>query len=184
MPETGNTTMARDRSIGDPRIEPMRDIGFKEGQQIEVFPDCDELAVAEFTDKYDGQFEGRAWSWFVRRRRRPPVGNDSLMHIFPAEFRPLGIREDVRGFDAQSLPVRSSSDRSCRQLPDLIQSAERFPCGLYDLFAVRSKELYHAIDIVGDHCIGHGFDEVSARLRSHGASFWVVSVAGNCVPMR
>jgi hypothetical protein len=158
MPETGKTTMARDRSIGDPRIEPMRDIGFKEGQQIEVFPDCDELAVAEFTDKYDGQFEGRAWSWFVRRRRRPPVGNDSLMHIFPAEFRPLGIREDVRGFDAQSLPVRSSSDRSCRQLPDLIQSAERFPCGLYDLFAVRSKELYHAIDIVGDHCIGHGFD--------------------------
>jgi hypothetical protein len=76
--------------------------GLKEGQQIEELPDLNELAPAGLAHQNDRQIELCTWSWFLSRRRWPLIGNDSRMHILPAEFRCLGIGEGVCGIDDHS----------------------------------------------------------------------------------
>jgi hypothetical protein len=47
----------------------MRGSGFEQGQQIEVLPDLDELALADVAHQHDGQVELCTRSYFVGRRR-------------------------------------------------------------------------------------------------------------------
>ena len=77
----------------------MRSVGLEQGEQIEVLPDLDELALADVAHQDDGQVELCTRSNLVGRCR-PLIGDHSRMHIFPAEFRPFSIGEDVCGFDA------------------------------------------------------------------------------------
>src|ERR1022692_1606189 len=114
----------------------MRGAGLDERQQIEVLPDLDQFALADLAHQHDRQIELRAWSWFLSRGRWPLIGDHSRMHVLPAEFRPLGIGEDVCGFDAQAVSVLPRGNGSCGQLPDLIDSTKRLTSGLDHPFGV------------------------------------------------
>jgi hypothetical protein len=64
--------------------------------------------LVDVAHQNDGQVELRPRPYFVRRRR-PLIGNHSRVDVLPAKSRPLGIGEDVSGFDAQSrcvIPAR------------------------------------------------------------------------------
>jgi len=74
----------------------MRSVGLEQGQQIEVLPDLDELALADVAHQDDGQVELCTRSDFVGRRR-PLIGDHSRMYIFPAEFRPSALLKTLVG---------------------------------------------------------------------------------------
>jgi hypothetical protein len=74
----------------------MRRIGLEQCEQIEVFPDFDELALMELADQYDRQDE-RCSRCDLVRRRRPLVSNNPLVYVLPTEFRAFRIAIDVEG---------------------------------------------------------------------------------------
>lgn len=148
----------------------MQCAGLGDGLQVEVLPDLDELVLADIADQDDWQLELRTWSRPVLRSW-PLVGDHTAMHILPAELRPLGIGEDVFGFDARPRWVISPGHGACRQLPDLIESAERLAGGHDQPLAVWCEEFDHALNVVGGHRIRHRPDEVGNVLaRSCGRS--------------
>jgi hypothetical protein len=51
------------------------------------------------------------------------------MHIFPAEFRTVGIGKEVCRFDSQAVAVIPRGHGSRRPLANLVKSAERFTSG-------------------------------------------------------
>jgi hypothetical protein len=129
-------------------VEPMRGAWLDQGKQIEVFPDLDELALADIAHQDDGQVELCTRSDLVGRCR-PLIGDHSRVHIFPAEFRPVRIGEDVCRLDAQAVGVIPRGHGSCRQLANLVKSAERFTGGHDHPRDVGSNEVHEAFDVVG-----------------------------------
>ena len=132
----------------------MGSAGLGDGLQVEVLPDLDELVLADIADQDDWKLDLRTRSWPVLRSW-PFVGDHARMHILPAELRPFFIDEDVCGLDARSRRMISSGHRACRQLPDLIESAEPFACGHDQPLSVWCEEIDHALNVVGGHRVRH-----------------------------
>lgn len=132
----------------------MWNTGLGHGLQVEVLSDLNEFVLADIADQDDWHLDLRTRSRPVPRSG-PFVGDNCRVHILPAELRPVGIDEDVCGFDTRSRRVISPRYGSCRQLPDLIESTEPF-AGCHDQpLSVWCEEIDHALNIVGSHRIRH-----------------------------
>lgn len=145
----------------------MRGAGFDGREHIEVLPDLDEFTLADLAHQDDWQLElcahGRSAG-----RRWPLFGDHRGMHILPAEFRPLGIGEDVYGFDAEPLRLIPRGYGACGQLLDLVASAEPFAGRHYHPLAVWSEEVDDALDVGRGHCVRERPDEVGIVLNRPG----------------
>ncbi len=129
------------------------------GQQVEVLSDLHEFSLADLANQDNGDFDYCPRSGPVSGRW-PLVGNDRLMHILPAEFRRVRICKDIEREETHPSLVNSCSYRSGRQLPDLIESAERFTSGHDYPLAIWSEEVDHAFDILVSHSVRERLGEI------------------------
>ena len=143
----------------------MWDTGLGGGQQVEVFPDLHEFALADIANQDNRDFDYCTWSWPVSRRW-PLVSDHRLMYILPAEFCGVGIGKDIEGEETHPGLVNSCVYRSCRQLPNLIEPTERFTSGHDHPLAIWSEEVNHAFDVL----VRHGVRE---RLGEIGFGSWI-----------
>jgi len=119
-----------------------------EAPHIEVLPSLDDLARANLATQDDGEANRRAYGWPVGRRR-PLIRDDCRVHVLPAESRPVGIGEDVEGFDAHPRWMVTRGDGSRRQVPDLVGSAKHFTGRHDDPLGVGSDQLVKALYVIG-----------------------------------